>query len=501
MQFGVDESVSHWAKYRPDAIAVYSNWFNCSYRNLDNHVNRLALIIDRSCRGQKRIGIAAYSKIDFLAALLAVIRSKRSVVLLNTALEDSALQVNLKDTKVKTILHDRQYARLLNLLDGKKTSITIGKVRAKGNSKKSLYYASKVKRPNDEWGILFSSGTTGVPKGVERDHYSMVTENLGWCIELGLNRNSVFYVGRPIFYTGGLVLTLATLLCGGAVILNDYSNYNNTSEVWHDYQKTLKKIKVDWAFFVPDQLKSFVREIKTHRQKILACKSILTMGAPISGEEKVTVFKCLNSKIIESWGNSESLGTITDSDDIIIRPNSIGRPFVTDELFVVDDKLRFCKPNELGRIAGGAEAGFIKYANRPKETRQARKKSLIVSEDIGYIDKDGYFYVVGRVQDMVLRKGKTIFISMIEKKLAHSFPGKGILVTVLEQEKSSIELFAIIERNLVQNASELLPKLNKVLKAEERINRLFTVDKIPKLPSGKIDRVSLRELTSRMLNG
>src|SRR5207248_99335 len=78
--------------------------------------------------------------------------------------------------------------------------------------------------PNDEWGIVFSSGTTGPSKAIERNHYSMVTEHLGWCLELQLRRRTPFYIGRPVFYTGGLVLALSTLTVCGCVIVDDFAD-------------------------------------------------------------------------------------------------------------------------------------------------------------------------------------------------------------------------------------------------------------------------------------
>jgi long-chain acyl-CoA synthetase len=225
------------------------------------------------------------------------------------------------------------------------------------------------------------------------------------------------------------------------------------------------------------------------------------MGAPISATEKLDATKMLHSNIVESWGNTESLGTITDPEDIKSRPASIGRPFVTDELFIVDENLKFCKPGKMGRVAGGAEAGFIRYSNRPRETRRVRKRKLIVSEDIGYIDKDGYFYLVGRVQDMVVRGNKTVFLSAIESKLARALPARIILVVALGKEKTRVELIGLTTRNSATDISAMLVKINKALNIEEQISQLLVVDQIPKLASGKIDRVRLGHLAERLLNG
>ena len=131
-------------------------------------------------------------------------------------------------------------------------------------------------------------------------------------------------------------------------------------------------------------------------------ETILSMGASISGEEKIKASHVLRSKVVESWGNSESLGTITEPDDLQTRPNSIGRPFLTDELYVLIEDQKMAKPGETGRLAGSEVEGFLKYSKRPKETCLVKRSGMIISDDMGYTDTDGYFYILGRLQDCVV---------------------------------------------------------------------------------------------------
>ena len=236
----------------------------------------------------------------------------------------------------------------------------------------------------------------------------MITEIMGWCLELPLTRQSVFYIGRPLFYTGGLVLALASLFVGATLIVNDYHDDSDADEVWSDFEQHLLAHEVDWAFFVPDQLRAFTRLGRAPKR---AATTILVMGAPISGDEKRKARDTLGSQIVESWGNSESLGTITEPRDLDLRPDSVGRPFLTDELWVVDETLTPCAPNERGRIAGGETAGFEEYSSRPEATLEVKRKKLIISDDIGYTDECGYFYVTGRDQDILLRGNTLVSLS------------------------------------------------------------------------------------------
>ena len=338
MQFGVAESLAHWGKYRPHSVAVRHNGVVTTYGKLNSLVNSVAYHIVQANIPKERVGICTKSKLDFLVSLAGILRAGKSAVLLNMGLSDEALKVNIMDAEVTSFIRDDTYSeRIKTITKNLRIDHVLNIERIPENSlpDKAAMFSSR--NPEDEWGVLYSSGTTGIPKGIERDHNSMITELLGWCLELGLNRETTFYIGRPIYYTGGLVLLLSTFITGGCAILNDFKNDNDPNEIWADYQSVLSGLHVSWAFFVPEQIRVFTTIAEKMKTSPKAASGILVMGAPISGQEKVKANRLLVCEIVESWGNSESLGTITEPDDIRIRPDSIGRPFLTDELYIVDD--------------------------------------------------------------------------------------------------------------------------------------------------------------------
>jgi acyl-coenzyme A synthetase/AMP-(fatty) acid ligase len=204
----------------------------------------------------------------------------------------------------------------------------------------------------------------------------------------------------------------------------------------------------------------------------------------------------LNSRVIESWGNSESLGTITDPDDLERRPGSIGRPFLTDELYIVDDNLEVQGPHTYGRIAGNEEAGFFQYSNRPDETNRVKQRSLIVSEDIGYMDDDGYFYVRGRQQDCIVIEDTTLFLPDIEQRIRQNPRIEECSIAANELNEISIELVAVIlpSEEMKITEQELLQELNGLLDMKEQLARLLILSSMPRVPSGKIDKVAIAQL-------
>ena len=500
MQFGVSESVRHWGQYRPASSAIVHNEQVSTYGELNAAVDALCgEIITLQCASD-RIAVAIRSRFRLLVAIIAVLRSGNSVVLLNSDLDEDALRVNLRESEVSLLIHDNENEKIEKLIDtsARKKTLNIDELRKGAQPKATNPLPSE---PHDEWGVLFSSGTTGVPKGIERNQDSIVTEFVGWCLELALNRRTRFYVGRPIYYTGGLVLTCSTLLVGGELVLNDYDDHNSPKQVWSDYQGTLSSGSIDWAFFVPGQIRAFCEIVAAEGSTPLSADNILVMGAPITGEEKTKASRLLSSDIIESWGNTESLGTITDAEDLEKRPNSIGRPFLTDELYIVDDNLQIMGPNQQGRIAGNEEAGFSKYSNRPDDTNRAKQNSLIISEDIGYTDKDGFFYVLGRQQDRIMVGEDTVFLPEIEAQLRKHVLIKDCCVRPKDPSEVNVEFVAVIvpSQALEVNEQDLLKQLNVLLPVSQQLADILFLDEMPYLQAGKIDKLKLDSIVKDRL--
>lgn len=485
MQFGLIEAVSHWGKYRPDKVALISNGRPIDYSTLLLKAKNIAQAIVETTNGC-RIAVATGRKMAFIAALLGVMRAGRSAVVLNPLLPEDAFGVTIDDTKPDAIVQDRDIVS--SLPPGALVSVpqVIVDTLESQPSRDIPWPDYKI---TDEWGIVFSSGSTGVPKGIERDHDSMITEIIGWSLELPLTKESVFYVGRPIFYTGGLVLALSSLFVGGTVIANDYRDDDDPEEVWSDYKRESEVQPIEWAFFVPDQLRAFTNA--KHRLDTPG-KSILVMGAPITGTEKRAARDVLGSQIVESWGNSESLGTITEPQDLDERADSIGRPFLTDELFVVDDNLEIATPGAVGRLAGAETAGFREYSNRPKATKIVKREKLIISDDIGYMDEEGYFYLKGRIQDFVVQGTKYVFLPDIGNELRQHPDIREAEVCAIGDDRVELVAAIVPSQESVLTAEQYCLALNGNLDAEQKLSRVVLMTALPHLPSGKVDRLEVR---------
>lgn len=315
----------------------------------------------------------------------------------------------------------------------------------------------------------------------------MLTEFLGWCLELPILRSETFYIARPLYYTGGLVLAAATLLVGGTVVCPT----EHTPEVlWN----ACVAGHVTFAFLIPDQLVALIEAAQAQGSLPSAPATVLTMGGAIAPETKQAVKSVLGAKYIESWGNSEGLGTITSPEDVTERPLSIGRPFLTDKMIVLDEDNREVEPGVVGRLAAVTDSRLVEYRNRDDLNRALIKDDLVISEDLGFRDAQGYYYLRGRTTERFLRRGHPIYASDIQQVLL-ALPGirAACVMGIPDADEGEVPV-AAVEATAESREAELLVGCNQLLPAIHQLRALRIVAMLPRTHTGKVNTAAVRQI-------
>jgi fatty-acyl-CoA synthase len=486
MWLGIGDAIEHWARYKPNKTALRIGGRIYDYRALYERAISIGIFITES-KVEGRVGVGVDDKFEYLASIAALNLVGNPIVILNPHPTQESLTVHLRDTKPDIIIgHSDLIHTIEKVANRSLQTMNILEIQIIKNRRPLARINSK------EWGILFSSGSTGISKAIVYDHSTMLSELVAWCLELGIRRETRFYIGRPIYYTGGLVLTLATLLVGGEAILPEHQDDNDFETIWSHYQKCVADGALDLAFFIPDQLRTFMRVAK----EPLGGPTILVMGARISGDEKKNACRMLKSPLIESWGNSEGLGTITDKEDLFSRPDSIGRPFLTEKVCIVSDKLVECEPDQRGRLAGSEENMFVEYANRPESTERVKRNNLILSDDIGYMDENYYFYILGRDQESFVVGEQTVFLSDMEERLRKVTGVIDICIVAMEAKCATAFYALIVSKKNVSKDSVKMEIQNAL---NEKLYGYLFVEALPRLSSGKIDRLGAAKLVNESI--
>jgi len=491
LRLSLQESVAYWALYQPQKEALVAETVSLSYAAVAREVTQLrSQLRDLRLDRQASIGLCFSSQMPLLLSLSAVLSEGHAATILNPQVDPVALGSMIQDGDCVAVMTDHP--------PGVGTQVwshcpTLSVPRASLVSEKFAAPQSlgepAVRYARDTWGIIYTSGTTGRPKGIVRTDFSILMELLGWCLELPITRSSTTYIGRPVYYTGGLLLAAATLLVGGTVLLPEEHSTER-------YRNWMASRSVDLVFLIPDQVRALVAATESWAQPWPSPRVLLTMGAPIDTPTKRAVLDRLGCKYVESWGNSEGLGTITAPEDVTERPKSIGRPFLADRMVVLGEANLPAGVGEVGRLAGHADSALREYRNRDDLNASLIRGDLIISEDLGYRDADGYYYLAGRVSERIVRRGLPVFGRDIEEAVLRVQGIAEVVVVGLDDRDEGqvpAALLVLREEGAPSN-QRLLAEINKVLTEPQKLRAVLAVPALPRNAAGKVDIAASRAL-------
>ena len=486
LRLGLSEGIAHWSTYRGLDLALAIDGAQTTFSQLEHEVSAIHEALMEAVPRNARIAISVRSKVQFVASIVAAIRHGGTGVICVPTWSDEQMRDTLSQHNVAGIIHDGDVRRFAG-------DRPVVKVPLKGVAVTSRPPMSR-RLVTSEWAVLFSSGTTGRPKGIIRTDLSILSELIGWCIELTLSSSTRFYIGRPLFYTGGLVLAAATLMAGGSVLSSDDDSVGSFLKVCAEKMPTC-------AFLVPQQLKELMRIAS---EGSLEGLKILTMGDFIDPGLKVELSRRLRCSIIESWGNSEGLGTITSEADLLTRPASIGRPFLGDSLMIADEGGIQKTRGQRGRIVGSADSCLSYYEGRDDLTRCVMKDELVISEDVGYQDADGYFYLLGRASDFVVRNGISVNLRNIESRANKLLGVNAARAAVLDQDHGGEPRLVIaveLASGHLLKEEELKDEINRGANEGETIDRVVILAGFTRNAAGKIVVENMRGILERERHG
>ena len=481
MRLNVSEAVRHWAKKDKGTVAISGEYVR-TYEQLNRNVNGLAEQIVQCFGSRKRIGILSKKKYQFIVALISLIRTNNVFVLINPNLSGDQIEKCLDAGECDGIITCENYdvnSRFpcINLpVDGDALLL----------SSKELF-PDQYSGTEDIGGVLFTSGTTGIPKGLIRTNYSLLSEAILWMVELSLSQKVSFFIPRPLYNTTGFVLLYATLFAGGRTDIFDSISAEGILEYF-------AKTKCEWALLVPSTIREILYNYSdSHGQTF---DKVLTIGESISAEAKLEFAKRFSCSVYESWGNSEGLGTITEASMLYSAPKSAGRPFFTDRVEIIKiESDETADVNEVGRICGYSDNEFSEYINNSELTEKVISSAgRIFSSDLGYMDADGQLYVMSRSDDVIITDGINVYPSDIEKVATLISEISDCVVLGIKNKVSEVPI-AIIQLSKATNAKEacIMEKINIKLAQHEKIHHVLFVEKVPRNENGKVNKNAIKE--------
>ncbi|MCP8618115.1 fatty acid--CoA ligase [Salirhabdus salicampi] len=351
---------------------------------------------------------------------------------------------------------------------------------------------------NDIYAIMYTSGTTGRPKGVMHRHRDMAEQSLICLSYLKLSEYDRGLATAPMFHCAELHCCFLPRVQAGA-----------TSVIVHHFDpkqvlQIIQDEKVSVMFGAPTMWNMMLQE-ELDQYDLSSMRLGLYGAAPMPPALVRACKEKLGTELIQAYGMTEMGPAITflNEHDQIRKTGSVGRPCFNHEIRVVKTKEDgpsnpndSLPPREIGEIIVKGPCMMIGYYNRPDATKDSLHKGWYHSGDLGYFDEDGYLYVCDRVDDMIISGGENIYPREVEDVL---YDHEGILdVAVLGEPdlqwgEKVVAFIVKKEESLTDEELEEFCKSSKQLANYKRPRKYVFVDQLPRNASGKIQKYILRK--------
>jgi len=350
----------------------------------------------------------------------------------------------------------------------------------------------------DEATLMYTSGTTGKPKGCVLTHDNVIQQAVNSAVESAIEGNEVNIDGRT------LVVTPLFHIAAFGLFLNNFY-VSATTVLMADFlpQRCLEVIEeeeITGTFFVPTMTRALLA-LPDFEEYDLSSLENYGIGAAPSGKElKRTIIERFGVDLSDAFGQTEMSPSTTTlhPDDALEKPDSVGRPLLNVMLKVVDPETgEEVEPGEIGRVCYSGPTRFQGYYNMPETTAEViDDDGWFHSGDLVRLDEDGFVYFVGRSDDMIISGGENIYPAEIEELLyEHPAVDEVAVVGVPDEEWSERVKAAIaVEEDHDLTADEVTEYVGENLAGYKKPREVVFVDSLPRNPTGKVLRSQVEEL-------
>lgn len=490
------------ARYRPDAPAVVSGNERLTYAQFGARVARSANLL-RSLgigKGDKVATVLGNSP-EALELIWAVPAVGAALVPLSPLLMPAGLAGLLRDSDAKCLVSQRSMLTTLEEIRADLAPLLPGRILlidgASGDfgdygalsAAQNGAFAPAPCGPDDLFNIIYTSGTTGLPKGIMHSHYVRSMYCLLMAALYRMTPESRTLHAGAIVFNGAYVTLMPTFYLGGTYVLLPRFDADATIAA-------IERERITHIMLVPTQIIAILASKSYRPERLASLECILSLGAPLLQEYKDRLNADLPDRFYELYGLTEGFVTILDRDDAVRKSGSAGRPTQYFQMRIVGEEGRDLPCGEIGEIVGRGPIMMQGYYKRPDLTAQTIRDGWIFSGDMGYVDEDGYLYLVDRKKDMIDSGGMKVYPRDVEEIAAHHPAIHEVAVFGVPHDKwGETPLAAVVLREgATATAEELRDWINERVAARyQRVSTVVIMEDFPRNAAGKTLKRALRE--------
>ena len=462
-----------------------------SYGALDVMMNRVAAALQREgVQPGDSIALCAQASVNYAAVFLGALRAGVVVAPLAPGSTAQSLARMVRDAQAKLVFTDAGGPALLGGVDAARVMLDDGLGRWLGEANAAPAVAVQ---PDWPFNIIYSSGTTGEPKGIVQSH-GMRWMHVRRGGAYGYDGSTVTLLSTPLYSNTTLVVFFPTLAFGGTVVLMpkfEALGYLQLAQQW----------KVTHTMLVPVQYQRIMSHPGFSNFDLSSFKIKFCTSAPFAATLKADVLARWPGGLVEFYGMTEGGGSfILDAHLHPDKLHTVGRAAQGHDIRLIDEAGLEVSAGEAGEVVGHSPSMMIGYHGQPEKTREAEwfdasGKRFIRTGDIGRLDTEGFLTLFDRRKDMIISGGFNIYPSDLETLLREHEAVLEAAVVGLPSEQwgETPVAFVVLRAGGTVVSDELLAWLNARVGKTQRASGLRFVDELPRSAIGKVLKRELRD--------
>jgi fatty-acyl-CoA synthase len=492
--------LAHHATRTPAAPLTVFEGETTTYGDMLARATMLAAgLHERGVRQGDVVALLSYNSPEFLETVFAANYLGAIAMPINWRLAAPEVRYILEHSQARVLVCDPALLELANdaTADLALARVSIGSadgwepladVRTHASVPRAVVTGDDVHR------LMYTSGTTGRPKGVMLTHANLSWKNLAHLVEFGFTRDDLGLACGPLYHVGALDLTTTTLIAAGATVII-HRMFDAAAVV-----DELERSRVTTVWLAPAMVNAIMALPDVETRNLSSVRVIINGGEkmPIPLIERIQrTFP--SAWFADAYGLTETVSgdTFLDRDSIVTKLGSVGRPCLHLELDIWDPDGKPVAPGESGEIVMRGPKVFKGYWRDPGATEKAFAGGWFHTGDIGVRDDDGYLFIVDRLKDMIVSGGENIAGSEVERVLyEHDAVLEAAVVGRPDGRWGEVPVAHVVLRhNATVTADELIDHCRANLAKFKVPKDVVFLDALPRNPSGKVLKRELRGQT------
>ena len=496
-------------KLFPEKIAVIFEDKRFTWAELNERVNRLAnALLSLGAKRGDHVAVLSKNCHEYLETYFACARNATICTAINYRLSTRELHYVIDNSEAKIVLVSDEFLETLEKIrpDLKNVEhyIVIGQTPEGMKSYDEIIAAATALPPDvdqhedDVVLQMYTSGTTGLPKGAMLSHRNLITNAIGCSFGMQFQPDDCLLMVAPLYHMAAGMTSLATIMQGGPILLHrDF----NPIAILDDMEGG----NVTVVLLIPVMINFLLQMPEVETRDFSNIRGIVYGASPMPVEvlrKAIEVFQC---DFIQGYGQTESsavLCVLRPEDHVLDgtpeqlkRLASAGREIFGTEVRVVDEESNDVEPGQIGEVIGRGANVMKGYWNMPEASAETLRGGWLHTGDLGTVDEDGYVYILDRVKDMIISGGENVYSREVEEVLyMHPAIADAAVIGVPhEQWGESIRAIIVLREGKNAGEEEIIDFCRDKLAGYKRPRSIEFIDSLPRNLSGKVLKKVLRE--------